>query len=517
MPKTFYSILFLCVVSMTFAQQQEYFNNIYQHGNNFAIGMTILETDDGYVGYGGTEEIPIFGQQALFYKIDKQGGETIWKSYAVTNSHYYYGNVGGAMVKTSDGNFVMVNTHGIEDIAATLFKVDTDLDTIWKRDYNVSISTIVVNCIETTDKGFMLVGWVQQTEEGYSDLLLLKTDSLGNYQWHKAFGDVSMAQKGTNVMKTPDGGYLIGGLNWDPPVYESLDAMVIKTDSLGNEEWTNYFGNPDVDDDMAIVTSTIEGYYLIATVNGEWTLNPYNGSRAGRMLLNYIDIDGNTIWAKKIGPTRFNFWIKNMRKTNDGYIITGFSFETDSVTFQHYSGWIMKLDNNLDSVWYRDYIHGDENWESFLYDTYHTSDNGYVAVGYSRPDVGGTSNKMWILKVDSMGCDTAGCATGVFVEELSGGQGEVLQVWPNPAKDQVTLSLYCPPKQSASGSKCAASREKAGAISIYDLQGIEVEEIKIPKNTESIEVDVSKYHKGIYYIKYIQSGRIKGTTKFIKQ
>jgi len=158
----------------------------------------------------------------------------------------------------------------------------------------------------------------------------------------------------------------------------------------------------------------------------------------------------------------------------------------------------------------RDYYHYDGFEEiNYFYDAYPTSDNGYIAVGYARPDQSGTSNKMWILKVDSMGCDTAGCATGVFVEELSpsrGGRGEVLQVWPNPAKDQVTLSL----------SKCAASREKAGAISIYDLQGIKVEEIKIPKNTESIEVDVSKYHKGIYYIQYIQSGRIKGTTKFIK-
>ena len=45
--------------------------------------MTILETDDGYVGYGGTEDPGNIGQMLLFFKIDKQGEEvileTIWR------------------------------------------------------------------------------------------------------------------------------------------------------------------------------------------------------------------------------------------------------------------------------------------------------------------------------------------------------------------------------------------------------------------------------------------------------
>jgi CII-binding regulator of phage lambda lysogenization HflD len=83
MLKTFYSILSLCVVSMTFAQQQEYFNNIYQHENNFAIGMTILETDDGYVGYGGTEDASKYLSNVVVVqnKQTRRGNdlETLWR------------------------------------------------------------------------------------------------------------------------------------------------------------------------------------------------------------------------------------------------------------------------------------------------------------------------------------------------------------------------------------------------------------------------------------------------------
>ena len=46
----------LSINQQIYSQDSIYFNNVYQHNNNFAIGMTILETDDGYVGYGGTED-----------------------------------------------------------------------------------------------------------------------------------------------------------------------------------------------------------------------------------------------------------------------------------------------------------------------------------------------------------------------------------------------------------------------------------------------------------------------------
>ncbi len=66
--------LIILIISLnSFNQEPIYFNNIYQHGNNFAIGMTILETEDGYVGYGGTEDPNNIGQMILFFKINKQG------------------------------------------------------------------------------------------------------------------------------------------------------------------------------------------------------------------------------------------------------------------------------------------------------------------------------------------------------------------------------------------------------------------------------------------------------------
>ena len=82
--------------------------------------------------------------------------------------------------------------------------------------------------------------------------------------------EVTLVEQGETVIQTPDGGYLLGGFRYDPAVYHSLNALVIKTDSLGNEEWTKTYGNPNVDDDMAHVALADDGNYLVATVYGEW-------------------------------------------------------------------------------------------------------------------------------------------------------------------------------------------------------------------------------------------------------
>ncbi len=58
--------------------------------------------------------------------------------------------------------------------------------------------------------------------------------------------------------------------------------MVIKTDSLGNEEWTKTYGNPSVDDDMALVALADDGNYLVATVYGDVDCCPE--TRTGRIV-----------------------------------------------------------------------------------------------------------------------------------------------------------------------------------------------------------------------------------------
>ena len=429
------TLIILLLILISFAQEPVYFNNIYQHENNFAIGMTILQTEGGYIGYGGTESPNNIGQMLLFYKISPSGNELIWKPFGEDYHDYFYGNVGGAMIKTSDGNFALACHYGYGvEAYGSLIKLNTVLDTIWQKDYHPVYKTVTINCIQTDDNGFIITGWVWESEDDFSDALLMKTDSLGNYQWHQVYGEM-LAERGQYVVETQDGGYLIGGLIWEPGVYHSLDAMVIKTDSLGNEEWTNYYGNPDVDDDMALVSMADDGNYLVTTVYGEWIVS--TSTRTGRIYLAKVNNDGSTIWDKKIGPRMYHCNVRNIRETNDGNIISTGFYYYDTISEFMLDGWMYKFTQNGDSIWMRNYYYYHDQYDiNMLYDAYPTSDNGYITIGKARPDQGGSTNKMWIIKVDSMGCDTPGCITTVINEEIFANVKGKLRVWPNPTKNK---------------------------------------------------------------------------------
>jgi len=508
-------ILILLLILKTWAQEPVYFNNIYNPENTYASGRAILQIGNYYYGIAGTESLSSYGIRLGLFKISSSGNLLNWNTIGENNQHYYPGSVGGTLIRTNDGNLAFACQ--VEDpstVYSSLIKVNLNLDTIWKKDYYTENDwTMTIKVKQTIDGGYIMVGQVDPGVGYYYDVLLLKTDSAGNELWHQTYGG-NWAEQGTDVIQTPDSGYLIGGFFWQPGYNHSLDAMVLKTDSLGNEEWTQYYGNPDVDDDMALVAMADDGNFLVAMVYGDKIYSPM--VRSGRFNILKLDNEGNTIFNSIIGNKRISFQIKNFRKLNNGFVASGFSYETDSVTFQYYSGWMMKLDNNLDSVWYHDYIHEDENWENFLYDASPTSDNGYIAIGKARPDQGGSTNKMWIIKVDSMGCDTPGCFTTVVPEfsPSGGGQGEVL-IWPNPAKGQVTLSLSSIGMPLAE--VCEAKTRKAKYIRIYNSQGLKVKEITIPENIESVQIDISKHNAGLFYLQYLQNGQVTATAKFIKR
>jgi hypothetical protein len=491
-------------------QGQEYFNNIYNHENGITTGISITEADDGYIGYGVTLVSSSVGQKLVFIKIDESGNELIWKQYGIDGQSYYPGNAGGALINTFDNNFALAfNYTDSGNSYGALLKINSELDTIWKKNYSPSYITSIVNCIQTSDSGYMLTGWVYPTEEDYSIPILLKTDNLGNYQWHQTYGG-ALAKRGQNVIETPDKGYLIGGLRWDPAEYHSLDAMVIKTDSLGNQEWTRYYGNPDVDDDMAHVAMASDGNYLVATVFGEWIIAPE--SRTGRTYLIKVDNEGSTIWEKKIGPKMYHCFNKNLRETNDGHLVSTGFYYSDTISEFTLSGFMYKFTKEGDSIWLRDYCYFSDPYDdNMFYDAFPTSDNGYIAIGKARPDEGGSTNKMWVVKVDSMGCDTPGCFTTVINEQLFAGKTKSLKAWPNPTNDILKISIINPLK--ANPTHYSSVKQ---TLKIYNLQGLKIDEILIPENANYLEVDVSKYTKGIYYLQYIHSDHLMETIKFIK-
>ena len=514
-------LIFALFPLLTFTQQVYYFNNSFEYD---IIGMwdnsrAIIEVDDGYIIGGMTGGENLFWYYLAFRKIDFQGNEMWTILYGEPDKQYWIG-FPGSLIKTSDGGYLMCGTYKDNEIivdAGLLVKFNEDFDVLWtkKRSDTVSPSNYLYyffQCKEVQNEGYIVIGDKKPYGEP-SKIYLVETDFSGNILWEKVYGTGSYYYQAFSVIQTTDGGYAIGGYRFlMGPSQVDADPIIYKTDSLGNLEWEKNIGGP-YDDYYPVLTVANDGNIVVGTCYADSMLTPSDPSRTTNIMK--INNNGDILWDKKYGESIHHNAIRNIRTLENGdYIAVGARVSD----YPHNSGWTFRLSPDGDSIWYRQYdnLLGASS-ENYLNDVISTSDGGFAACGKVipyPPDVG--SQDAWVIKVDSMGCDTPGCATGTFVRELPPfgvGKGEELRVWPNPAKEMFKVQCSGFGSSMFGGSKLKAGNNKV--LSVYNSQGLKVKEINIPAGKETLTVDVKGWQRGIYFLRMTEGGKSLGSGKVV--
>ena len=154
----------------------------------------------------------------------------------------------------------------------------------------------------------------------------------------------------------------------------------------------------------------------------------------------------------------------------------------------------------------RDYYHFNDQYdENLLYDVSPCQDKGFIGIGYARPGAGDYTEKMWIIKVDSMGCDTPGCATGVFTKELSFINDRNISAYPNPAKTEITLAFE------------NTEHHNNMLLECYNIYGQRVHSEKIYKGQQQTKIKLGHWSNGLYFAVVKSNGKVVGTGKFVKK
>ena len=130
----------------------------------------------------------------------------------------------------------------------------------FKKTYGGPSGDVAYSMIQSSDSGFVLTGYTFGFGMGSYDPYLLKTNKSGEQEWLKIYGGIE-ADVGRSLQQTMDGGFIIGGFTASFGAGFN-DAYLIKTDSLGNLQWTKTFGGASTDVGNSVLQVSDGGYII---------------------------------------------------------------------------------------------------------------------------------------------------------------------------------------------------------------------------------------------------------------
>ena len=509
MTKNLLILFFLNFAGITAKSQFTYFNNHYNN-DNWSAGISIVETEDGYVAFGvsGEESGQYIFKRILLTGIDHQGNQIWWKTYGEDFHNYYAGYSRGG-IKTSDGGFTVSGSiaDGTRSVGL-LMKFDETGDSLWSRIYGDTITpgysfSGFYACQQLPDNGYLLAGTVYVSGDD-GDILLIRTDSLGNQLWKKTYGELHIIEAAYSLDQLPNGELLIGYMSQSIYVFYTFHPGMLKIDSQGNEFWRKIFSGP-YDDAGCAVTLSQDGNYLLGSTFG--TNSPHPTITTGKVWIIKTDTSGTVIWDKKYADTTFYGMAHTIDQMENGDIIVSGNGSFDGVP--GIDGWIVKTEPDGDSLWMRRYRYfpTDENEQN---DLAFTSDNGFITTGMARgePD---WIESVWIQKLDSIGCDSVGCDTTVGVYEEHGDMGAGghggMELWPNPASDLIHITFM----QDKLNRFPSQDRE----LEIFNVFGEKVVGIKMSVFQESYSQNISSLAQGLYLVVIRERQKVVSSGKFL--
>ncbi len=253
--------------------------------------------------------------------------------------------------------------------------------------------TSAYDIVKTFDGGYMMGG--QAYRGGMNAPLafyFLKANENGQLQYGRAWKRTDMFEWINSIRQTPDSGFIFLGTNdtidhsHPVPVRGPHTCALGKTNSQGQVQWLKTFSNGTTYVDQSNIELTSDGNLIILTHAVDPAVN--------RFILHLMktDLSGDTIWTRcyrsgwSLAGTR-------MKQTADGgYILLG-----KASSGQNYKILLMKVTSDGSIDWYKTFaIQSTQQLRSLEV----TSDGGYIMTG----TVGGTDSTLAsVLKTDSQG------------------------------------------------------------------------------------------------------------------
>ncbi|MFA5032582.1 MAG: T9SS type A sorting domain-containing protein [bacterium] len=430
-------VLTLGLLFITNAIYSSTWTSTYDSSGNSYGYDLVISRDSCYVVVGNIQN------NIWLLKVNRNG-VLIWEKEFGSS---YIDEFGYSLDTTYDGGYIITGAIGGNNV--NLIKTDSIGDTLWTRAFNNGGKGHCVR--QAIDSGYIVEGFYSN-----GNMLLLKTDKNGDSVWGKNFNAYEMG-KGGGICGTSDSNYIVVGTDSINSIYY---LMILKINNAGDTLWSKHltmgvFGQ--------CIRKTLDNNYIIAAAYGTPTY------------LLKINSMGDTLWTKELPY----FYFRSVYPTRDsGYILTG------------QKGILVKTDKTGTVEWVQTFP-GVDN-----YSVKETCDSGYITVGTISEYAANNKVALYLMRADPT----------ESVEEKSKIKtpSTTLRASQNPFINKTTLQYTIPISSKVS-------------LKVYDISGREVRKLVdgIQKaGSYNLNLDGKELKAGVYFVK-LTSGEQTVTSKVI--
>jgi hypothetical protein len=240
----------------------------YQYDHRASGGSGLFETRAKefvlvWTGFVYGEDYP------AYIKVDSSGN-------LIASKCYKHPGIVKLLKQTVNGNYLMgINSHRGEGFI--ICKTDTSGNVAWSKSY-MRPKGVIADLIEKPNGNLIIAGSTDTTfQTPYSFMYISELDSMGNTIWTKSYGDSdiqlnkiytssTLDEWSIKIRPTRNGGFILltscriqGGV---------ADMVLLKTDSIGNLEWERRHGDPTIYElGVDFINTSDGGYFIVCGFN----------------------------------------------------------------------------------------------------------------------------------------------------------------------------------------------------------------------------------------------------------
>ncbi len=284
-------LMIILVAFPAMACCQNTFQKVYDYPSDVQNFGAFLTGDGNHLMTGIAD---ITGHKLFLSKQDCEGNLLWSKSY---NASSTVGNISQRVIETDGGDYVMAGSAGsFNNYDIVVVKTDAAGNSKWKKILSGNGDDVANAVIETSDHGIVVAGktnsFGQEAGTNYRDVYLAKLDSAGNFLWGHTFGTALNYDEAFDVVETPDKGFAMTGRYIASGAFH---CMLLKTDSLGNLDYIKAYGDSN---------HNTTGYALLALPGGGYAITGSTTVLKGNFqafpdeFLILTDPNGDTLWTR---------------------------------------------------------------------------------------------------------------------------------------------------------------------------------------------------------------------------